>query len=52
MAILVVLKAVAAVKENFRQEYVIDFVKGRGTDDIVSHKHDQSGRVWSRRRYG
>lgn len=38
-ALLVVLKAVAAVKENFRQEYIIDFVKGRATDDIVSHKH-------------
>ena len=40
-ALVVVLQAVAAVKENFRQEYIIDFVKGRGTDDIVSHKHDQ-----------
>ena len=39
-ALLVVLKAVAAIKENFRQEYVIDFVKGRATDDIVSHKHN------------
>lgn len=28
------------MKENFRQEYIIDFVKGRATDDIVSHKHD------------
>ena len=40
-ALVVVLQAVAAVKENFRQEYIIDFVKGRGTDDIESHKHDQ-----------
>ena len=39
-ALIVVLEAVAAVKENFRQEYIIDFVKGRATDDIVSHKHD------------
>lgn len=39
-ALLVILKAVVAVKENFRQEYVIDFVKGRATDDIVSHKHN------------
>ncbi len=37
----VVLRAVAAVKENFRTEYIIDFVKGRATDDIVLHKHDQ-----------
>ncbi|MBQ7471515.1 MAG: DNA helicase RecQ [Prevotella sp.] len=40
-ALLVVLKAVLAVKENFRQNYIIDFVKGRPTDDITSHKHDQ-----------
>ncbi len=40
-ALLVVLKSVKAVKENFRQEYIIDFVKGRNTDDIVSHKHDR-----------
>jgi len=39
--LLIVLKAVNAVKENFRQEYVIDFVKGRATDDILSHMHDQ-----------
>ena len=37
----IVLNAIAAVKENFRTEYIIDFVKGRPTDDIVSHKHDQ-----------
>lgn len=39
-ALVVVLETVVAVKENFRQEYIIDFVKGRATDDIVSHKHD------------
>ena len=38
-ALLVVLKAILAVKEGFRQDYVVDFVKGRATDDIVSHKH-------------
>lgn len=40
-ALNIVLKAVFSLKENFRQEYVIDFIKGRGTDDILSHKHDQ-----------
>ncbi|MBQ9534102.1 MAG: DNA helicase RecQ [Prevotella sp.] len=40
-ALLIVLKAISALKENFRQDYVIDFVKGRGTDDLVSHRHDQ-----------
>jgi len=40
-ALLVILKSILAIKENFRQEYIIDFVKGCGTDDIVSHHHDQ-----------
>lgn len=40
-SLVVVLQAVKAVKENFRQEYIIDFVKGRATDDIVSHKHHE-----------
>ncbi len=55
--LLAVLKAVKALKENFRQEYVIDFVTGRGTDDLVSHHHneleefgigeDESPKVWN-----
>ncbi len=40
-ALLVVLQAISAVKENFRQDYVVNFVKGRCTDDIASHKHDE-----------
>lgn len=40
-ALVVVLAAIKAVKENFMQDYVIDFVKGRATDDIVSHHHDE-----------
>ncbi len=53
----IVLHAVAAVKENFRSEYIIDFVKGRGTDDLVSHKHhlleefgsgeDEDDKLWN-----
>ena len=39
-ALLVVLNAIHATKENFRSQYIIDFVKGRGTDDIVSHHHN------------
>ena len=38
--LVVVLRAIKALKEDFRQEYVIDFVKGRDTDDIREHKHD------------
>lgn len=40
-ALVIVLKAIIAVKEAFRQDYIIDFVKGRATDDIVSHHHEQ-----------
>ncbi len=40
-ALLIVLHAISAIKENFRSDYVIDFVKGRGTDDIVSHRHNE-----------
>jgi ATP-dependent DNA helicase RecQ len=40
-ALLIVLHAVEAIKENFREDYLIDFVEGKATDDIVSHKHDQ-----------
>lgn len=39
--LVVALEAILALKENFRQEYVIDFIKGRGTDDIVSHHHNE-----------
>ena len=39
--LVIVLKSILAIKENFRQDYVIDFVSGNATDDIVSHKHDQ-----------
>ena len=37
----VMLTAILATKEKFRTQYLIDFVKGRGTDDIVSHHHDK-----------
>lgn len=39
--LVTVLRAVMALKENFRQEYIIDFVKGRATDDVKAHKHEQ-----------
>ena len=40
-ALLIVLRSILAMKEGFRQDYVVDFIKGRATDDIVSHHHDQ-----------
>lgn len=40
-ALVIVLNAIQKIKEDFRTDYVIDFVSGRATDDIVVHKHDQ-----------
>lgn len=40
-ALVVVLNAVLALKENVKLEYLVDFIKGRGTDDLVSHKHHE-----------
>lgn len=40
-ALTVVLQAIAAIKEDFRTDYVIDFVEGKDTNDIVAHKHDR-----------
>ena len=34
-----VLTGIIALKENYRSGYVFDFIKGRSTDDIESHKH-------------
>ena len=40
-ALLIVLNAVKIVKEDFRADYIIDFVEGRETNDIVAHKHNE-----------
>jgi len=39
--LVVVLSAIAAIKENFRSDYVIDFVMGKETNEIVAHKHQE-----------
>ena len=39
--LVIALNAILSIKENFRQDYVVDFIEGRATDDITSHKHDQ-----------
>ncbi len=39
--LLIILKSILAIKEDFRADYVIDFVMGKATDDIVAHRHDQ-----------
>lgn len=40
-ALLVVLHSIMALKKTFSQEYIIDFVKGRPTDEIGQHGHKQ-----------
>ena len=39
--LLLVLKTVQALKENFRTDYVIDFVSGRETEEVLAHKHQE-----------
>ena len=39
--LVIVLKAVLAIKENFRSDYLIDFITGRETDEILAHKHQE-----------
>ena len=51
------LKAILAIKENFRTDYVIDFIMGRETDEILAHKHhdldefgsgeDDNPKIWN-----
>ncbi|WP_371591029.1 DNA helicase RecQ [Prevotella sp. P5-92] len=36
---VIALKAIVAIKENFRTDYVIDFITAKETDEIVAHKH-------------
>lgn len=55
--LLTALQAIAAIKENFRSDYVTDFIMGRETDEIVAHKHheleefgsgeDDNEKIWS-----
>ena len=37
--LVIALQAILAIKENFRSDYVIDFITGRDTDEILAHKH-------------
>ena len=34
------LNAILAIKENFRSDYVIDFIIGKETDEILAHHHE------------
>lgn len=55
--LLIALKAITALKENFRSDHVIDFITGRETEEILAHKHhkleefgsgeDEDEKIWS-----
>ena len=55
--LVTVLQAILAVKENFRSDYIVDFLMGRETDEVLAHKHqeleefgsgeDEDEKVWS-----
>ena len=37
--LVIVLKTIQALKENFRSDYIVDFVIGKETEEILAHKH-------------
>ena len=37
--LVLVLKTVQVLKENFRAEHIIDFLSGHETEEIIAHKH-------------
>ena len=55
--LVITLNAILAIKENFRSDYVIDFLVGKETDEIVAHHHetlelfgagaDEDDKIWN-----
>ena len=39
--LVIVLKVIQLVKENFRSDYIIDFITGKETEEILAHKHHE-----------
>ena len=39
--LVIVLNVVMLIKENFRSDYVIDFIMGKETEEILAHKHHE-----------
>jgi ATP-dependent DNA helicase RecQ len=39
--LLLALKAILAVKENFKIDYIVDFLRGNETETLLAHKHDK-----------
>ena len=39
--LVTVLQVIPRIKENFRSDYVIDFIIGKETEEIIAHKHHE-----------
>ena len=39
--LILALQAIHAVKENFKIDYVVDFLRGKESETLLAHKHDQ-----------
>ena len=39
--LVTVLRVIQRIKENFRSDYVIDFIIGKETEEIIAHKHHE-----------
>ena len=39
--LITVLNVIQLIKENFRSDYVIDFIIGKETEEILAHKHHE-----------
>ena len=39
--LVTVLKVIQLIKENFRSDYVIDFITGKETEEILAHRHHE-----------
>ena len=55
--LVTVLQVIQRIKENFRSDYVIDFIVGKETEEIIAHKHheldefgigeDEDPKIWN-----
>ena len=55
--LVTVLEVIQRIKENFRSDYVIDFIIGKETEEIIAHKHheldefgigeDDDSKIWN-----
>ena len=40
-ALCTVIETIIAVKENFKQEYILDVLLGKETSEVLAHKHEE-----------